>query len=130
MLLLICFLPSLSLGDHLCEVCSAVYCSGPVVGGTELPGYLHSQGHATGREVGYCVSAVGSGLGVLYLECPTWDYLMVCHHELCPSGVEPSCCEVLPSTTLDSNPAPFLPVKVVYLQALSPLVHAQGGRAG
>ena len=39
-------------GDHLCEVGTAVYCTCPATGGTELSSYLYSSRHAPGREVG------------------------------------------------------------------------------
>ena len=50
----------------------------------------------------------GWGIGVLYLESPTWDILMVCRLELCPSGVELIRHEAIPSTALNSKPATSL----------------------
>lgn len=38
-------------GDHLREVGTAVYCTCPVAGGTELPCHLYSPWYAPGREV-------------------------------------------------------------------------------
>ena len=38
-------------GDHLREVCTAVYCTCPAAGGTELPCHLYSPWYAPGREV-------------------------------------------------------------------------------
>lgn len=51
--MLIVFKKSLHfLGDHLCEVCSALHGIDPVTGGAELPCNMYPQGDASRGKVG------------------------------------------------------------------------------